>query len=276
MEADRGDPEWDAAGKTSSGAQNADLLASKGMWILTVEPACAEMFGWKPNELVAQKLDVLFKPESNDDLARSLQNLDVSSFTNQSFSTRVTARHKTGADFQTDVTLQQQKVGSGFHWAVFFRSLTGEPVHQMPQKAGPAQSTAQTAKEPSRTGDSTKTILFIEDDPLVLKLYKGRLEREGFRIESAEDGLVALELLPKIRPDLVLLDLMLPKLHGLEVLKFIRADVNLKGTPVIVLSNAYMEGLASKAIGAGANKDAQDPVHTDQAHCGYSGIAARG
>src|ERR1035438_7527812 len=98
-----------------------------------------------------------------------------------------------------------------------------------------------------------KTILFVEDDSFVLTMYRSRLQSAGFRFESAVDGLAAIELLPKIRPDAVVLDLMLPKLHGLEVLKFIRADVNLRATPVVVLSNVYMEGLAAQAVAAGAN-----------------------
>ena len=100
---------------------------------------------------------------------------------------------------------------------------------------------------------TSMTILFVEDDPFVLTMYRSRLQGEGFAVESAVDGLAAIELLPKIRPDAVVLDLMLPKLHGLEVLKFIRADVDLKATPVVVLSNAYMESLATRAIEAGAN-----------------------
>ncbi len=126
------------------------------------------------------------------------------------------------------------------------------------QATAPVSATQKTvAKKSSKDANSSreegKSILFIEDDPVMRKVYKTRLEREGFRVKSAEDGLIALEMLPTVRPDLVVLDLMLPKLHGLEVLKFIRADVNLKATPVIVLSNVYMEGMATRAIKCGAN-----------------------
>jgi DNA-binding response OmpR family regulator/chromosome segregation ATPase len=98
-----------------------------------------------------------------------------------------------------------------------------------------------------------RIILFVEDDSFVLTMYRSRLQNAGFRVESAGDGLAAIELLPQVRPDAVVLDLMLPKLHGLEVLKFIRTDVNLRTTPVVVLSNVYMEGLAAKAVAAGSN-----------------------
>jgi DNA-binding response OmpR family regulator len=99
-----------------------------------------------------------------------------------------------------------------------------------------------------------KTIFFVEDNPLVLTIYRNWLQREGFKIESAADGLAAIEKLPKLKPDLVILDWMLPKLNGLDVLQFIREHADLKDTPVLILSNAYMDERASKVITVGANK----------------------
>ncbi len=99
-----------------------------------------------------------------------------------------------------------------------------------------------------------KKILFVEDDPVVLTLYRNRLQREGFEVLFAEDGEVALNILSGVRPDLVVLDLMLPKVNGVDVLKHIRADDRLKSTPVLILSNAYMTELAQKAMQSGANK----------------------
>ena len=99
-----------------------------------------------------------------------------------------------------------------------------------------------------------RKILFVEDDPVVLTLYRNRLQREGFEVLFAEDGEVALNVLSRMRPDLVVLDLMLPKVNGVDVLKHIRADERLKATPVLILSNAYMTELAQKAMQSGANK----------------------
>ncbi|MFZ1073557.1 MAG: response regulator [Verrucomicrobiia bacterium] len=99
-----------------------------------------------------------------------------------------------------------------------------------------------------------KKILFVEDDPVVLTLYRNRLQREGFEVLFAEDGEVALSILSRVRPDLVVLDLMLPKVNGVDVLKHIRGDDRLKSTPVLILSNAYMTELAQKAMQSGANK----------------------
>jgi len=82
----------------------------------------------------------------------------------------------------------------------------------------------------------TKTILYVEDDPVVLTAYRHRLENEGFSIESAGDGLEAMKVLLRLVPDLVVLDLMLPKFDGGEVLKFMQANPRLKTVPVIILS----------------------------------------
>jgi CheY-like chemotaxis protein len=99
-----------------------------------------------------------------------------------------------------------------------------------------------------------QTILLIEDDTFAIKLYGKALTREGFQVNVAEDGLAAVEMAPKLRPGLIVLDLMLPGLDGLEILKFIRGHQNLKDIPVIVLSYAYMDQLAVRASQAGATR----------------------
>ena len=81
-----------------------------------------------------------------------------------------------------------------------------------------------------------KTILYIEDDPVVLMAYRHRLEGEGYSVESAKDGLEAMRILLRLVPDLVVLDLMLPRFDGGEVLKFMQANPRLKTIPVIILS----------------------------------------
>ena len=99
-----------------------------------------------------------------------------------------------------------------------------------------------------------KTIFLIEDDAVVVKVYGAKFEREGFRVEVATDGLVALKMLLAVRPDIVILDLMMPKLNGVDVLKYIRSTPELKKTPVIILSNAHMTSLAQEAAAIGAEK----------------------
>lgn len=95
---------------------------------------------------------------------------------------------------------------------------------------------------------TNRTILFVEDDAVVVTTYRNLLQREGFHIESAGDGLEALKALSQGTPDLVVLDLMLPKFDGADVLKFIRADPRLKTLPIIIFSNAQVKDFAEDPI----------------------------
>jgi DNA-binding response OmpR family regulator len=99
-----------------------------------------------------------------------------------------------------------------------------------------------------------KTIFLIEDDAVIVHVYRTRLLREGFRVEVAEDGLAALKMLPTVNADLVVLDLMMPKLNGVDVLKYIRSTAALKSMPVIILSNAHMNELTLAAAAVGAER----------------------
>lgn len=82
-----------------------------------------------------------------------------------------------------------------------------------------------------------KKILFIEDDATVQKTIGEGLKGKGYEVVSAADGEEGLELSKSVNADLVILDLILPKLHGLKVLESIREDDKTKDTPVIILTN---------------------------------------
>jgi chemosensory pili system protein ChpA (sensor histidine kinase/response regulator) len=82
----------------------------------------------------------------------------------------------------------------------------------------------------------THTILYVEDDALMLKAYSLRLQQAGYHVIPAHDGLEAIKRLSTIVPDLVLLDLVMPRFSGSEVLQFIRTHQSLAAIPVIVLS----------------------------------------
>lgn len=99
-----------------------------------------------------------------------------------------------------------------------------------------------------------KRILITEDDPLMAVIYRDIFEREGFSAEIAVDGSTALQRLKGNPPDLVLLDLMMPGLNGVEVLKHIRAEESTRALPVIVMSNAFAGPLGQEAASAGATK----------------------
>jgi CheY-like chemotaxis protein len=98
------------------------------------------------------------------------------------------------------------------------------------------------------------TIFLVEDDTVVVQVYRAKLVREGFGVEVAGDGLVAVRMLAAMKPDVVVLDLMMPKLNGVDVLKYIRSTPALKDTPVIILSNAHMTRLSQEAAAIGAER----------------------
>lgn len=100
----------------------------------------------------------------------------------------------------------------------------------------------------------TKNILIVQDDLVVAKLWQMLLQGKGIQVEAVADGKLAIEKLGQNPPDLVLLDLMLPQLNGVEVLKYIRSNPNTKTTPVLVLSNASQSHLTAAALEAGATK----------------------
>ena len=98
------------------------------------------------------------------------------------------------------------------------------------------------------------TIFLVEDDTVVVQVYRAKFVREGFAVEVAEDGLVAVKMLAAVKPDVVVLDLMMPKLNGVDVLRYIRSTPALKETPVIILSNAHMTRLGQEAAAIGAER----------------------
>ena len=83
-----------------------------------------------------------------------------------------------------------------------------------------------------------KKILFVEDDAVITRVYGQKLSKAGFDVAVAEDGLAAIRKLPEFSPELVVLDLMMPKLSGVDVLKFMRQEARFRSVRVIVFSNA--------------------------------------
>jgi phosphate regulon transcriptional regulator PhoB len=81
-----------------------------------------------------------------------------------------------------------------------------------------------------------KKILLIEDDKDIVELVKYNLEKDGFNVAASGDGATGLAQLRKSPPDLLLLDLMLPKVSGLEICKEVRKDVSLNRLPVLILT----------------------------------------
>ncbi|MCX7047538.1 MAG: response regulator [Candidatus Sumerlaeota bacterium] len=98
-----------------------------------------------------------------------------------------------------------------------------------------------------------KTILLADDEEdikVVVRLY---LESRGFNITTAFDGLDAIEQIERDKPDLILLDVMMPVMNGYEVAARVRANPAIKDTPIIMLSAATHEEAVKKGMEAGAN-----------------------
>jgi len=99
-----------------------------------------------------------------------------------------------------------------------------------------------------------KRLLLVDDDALMIRSYRDRLAGHGFQVNTAGSGTAALSILRSVKPDLVVLDLMMPDLSGVEVLKYIRSESRLAPTPVVVLTNAYLNDLGRQAADIGVQK----------------------
>jgi two-component system, OmpR family, alkaline phosphatase synthesis response regulator PhoP len=97
-----------------------------------------------------------------------------------------------------------------------------------------------------------KKLLIVEDEPLLGNLLKQRFEKEGIEVILARDGEEALNILRSTKPDLILLDIILPKISGFELLETMSADPNVEKAPVIITSNLGQDSDVKKGQSLGA------------------------
>ncbi len=97
-------------------------------------------------------------------------------------------------------------------------------------------------------------VLLIEDDPLMIRMYKKIFTFDGHEVETAVDGEEGFSKVSSFNPTVILLDVMMPKLNGLEVLEKIKKDPDLKRIPVIMLTNLAGQQDIDKALELGAVK----------------------
>ena len=95
-------------------------------------------------------------------------------------------------------------------------------------------------------------IVLIEDDTFLSSMYATKLNLEGYKVLEAHDGEKGLRLIAKERPQLILLDLAMPQMDGLAVLKELQQDPTLQDIPVIVLSNLGEKASIDQALALGA------------------------
>ncbi len=94
-----------------------------------------------------------------------------------------------------------------------------------------------------------KKILIVEDDAFLLSMYKTKFDIEKFDVVLSDDGEKGLKMAAKAKPDLIVLDIILPKMDGFEVLKNIKNDESLKDIPVVLLTNLSQKSEIERGLG---------------------------
>lgn len=101
--------------------------------------------------------------------------------------------------------------------------------------------------------DSFKSILLVDDDLTLREMYAERFKAEGFSVETAKDGEEALQKATELKPNIVLLDIMMPKINGLDVLKKLKEQEETKNIPVIVLTALIQDREKLESVTRGAD-----------------------
>ena len=105
-----------------------------------------------------------------------------------------------------------------------------------------------------------KTVLIVEDNELNMKLFKDLLEAHGFETLQTKDGKQALQMAQEHRPDLIIMDIQLPEVSGLEVTSWIKSDENIKHIPIIAVTAFAMKGDEEKMRRGGCEAYIAKPI----------------
>lgn len=112
----------------------------------------------------------------------------------------------------------------------------------------------------AEAGKAPKRVLIVEDNELNMKLFHDLLEAHGYSTLQTRDGMEALKLARLHRPDLILMDIQLPEVSGLEVTKWIKEDDELKAIPVIAVTAFAMKGDEEKIREGGCEDYIAKPI----------------
>jgi two-component system cell cycle response regulator DivK len=129
-----------------------------------------------------------------------------------------------------------------------FRNTSALGFSGMPARAGAMQPAVPNGVigwgTPGRRGGPgmAKTVMIVEDNELNMKLFHDLLEAHGYHTVGTRNGIEALELAREHRPDLILMDIQLPEVSGLEVTKWLKEDVELRAIPVVAVTAFAMKG----------------------------------
>ena len=106
-----------------------------------------------------------------------------------------------------------------------------------------------------------KTVLVVDDQPHIVRLIQVNLEKEGFQVATARDGVEGITKVQELHPDLVILDVIMPRKDGFEVLREIKADESLAETPVILLTVKSHNADIVEGLREGAELYLPKPFH---------------
>ena len=107
---------------------------------------------------------------------------------------------------------------------------------------------------------SAKTVLIVEDNELNMKLFNDLLQAHGYNTLQTHDGREVMELTRRHRPDLILMDIQLPEISGLEIAKMLKADDDLKAIPVVAVTAFAMRGDEQKIRNGGCDGYIAKPI----------------
>ena len=110
------------------------------------------------------------------------------------------------------------------------------------------------------TRSAGKAVLIVEDNELNMKLFSDLLEAHGYRVIQTRDGLSALDIARKHKPDLILMDIQLPEVSGIEVTKWLKEDDDLEHIPVIAVTAFAMKGDEEKIREGGCEAYISKPI----------------
>src|SRR5438477_10041832 len=119
------------------------------------------------------------------------------------------------------------------------------------------ESKTRRSPAPSRATQADEDlvdVLLVEDDPSVLEVYRLKLELDGYRVNTALDGEEGLKKAGDLAPDIIFLDIRLPKMDGLQVLRKLRAQEKTRDIPVIIRSNYDEDALVARGLRLGAHE----------------------
>jgi two-component system, cell cycle response regulator DivK len=142
----------------------------------------------------------------------------------------------------------------------FVDRARGQIISRQRNRVDERMTSVETGSESGEAGSRAKTVLIVEDNELNMKLFHDLLEAHGYNIIGTRDGMEALRIARDSRPDLILMDIQLPEVSGLEVTKWIKEDDRLKSIPVIAVTAFAMKGDEEKIREGGCEAYIAKPI----------------